>query len=95
MVGYRNHITNKFDVGIISAKDSRSYTICTESGVHVSRNCIDLKQTDIPFELKTQTRFMSNNANHKKFITNKQQTQSLYTFYSVQDQSGFGPQPNV
>ena len=35
-VGYRNHITNKFDVGIISARDARSYTICMENGVHVS-----------------------------------------------------------
>ena len=26
-VGYRNHVTNKFDVGIISARDARSYTI--------------------------------------------------------------------
>ena len=30
--GYRNHITNNFDVGIVSARDARSYTICTENG---------------------------------------------------------------
>ena len=53
-VGYRNHITNKFGVGIVSARDARLYTICTENGTHVSRNCIDLKQTDTPFEPKTQ-----------------------------------------
>ena len=35
-IGYRNHVTNKFDVGIISARDARSYTIYTENGVHVS-----------------------------------------------------------
>ena len=30
-VGYRNHITNKFDAGIVSASDARSYTISTEN----------------------------------------------------------------
>ena len=35
-VGYRNHVTNKFDVGNISARDARSYMIYTENGVHVS-----------------------------------------------------------
>ena len=35
-VGYRNHVTNKFDVSIISARDARLYTICMENGVHVS-----------------------------------------------------------
>ena len=53
-VGYRNHVTSKFDVGIVSARDARSYMICTENGTHVSRNCIDLKWTDAPFEPKTQ-----------------------------------------
>ena len=52
-VGCRNHVTNKFDVGIILARDTRSYTIYMENSVHVSRNCIDLKWTDAPFELKT------------------------------------------
>ena len=47
-VGYRNHVTNKFDVGIISARDARSYTIYKENDVHVSQNCIDLKWTDAP-----------------------------------------------
>ena len=54
-IGYRNHVTNKFDVGIVSARDVRSYTICTENGTHVSRNHIDLKWTDTPFELKIKT----------------------------------------
>ena len=35
-VGYRNHITNKFDVGIISTRDARSYTIYMENGAHIS-----------------------------------------------------------
>ena len=35
-VGYRNYVTNKFDVGIISARDARSYTIYMENGVHLS-----------------------------------------------------------
>ena len=63
-VGYRNHVTNKFDVGIISARDARSYTIDMENGEHVSQNCIDLKWTDSPFEPKTQP-FMSSSANLK------------------------------
>ena len=29
-VGYRDHITNRFNVGIVSARDARSYKICTE-----------------------------------------------------------------
>ena len=63
-VGYRNHVTNKFDVGIISARDARSYTIYMENGVHVSQNHIDLKWTDAPFETKTQP-FVSSNAKSK------------------------------
>ena len=53
-VGYRNHTTNQFNVGIISARNSRSYTICMESGTNISRNHIDLKQTDAPFESQPQ-----------------------------------------
>ena len=48
--GYRNHTTNQFNIGIISARNSRSYTICTENGTNISRNHIDLKRTDTPFE---------------------------------------------
>ena len=61
-VGYRNHVTNKYDVGIVSARDARSYTIYMENGLHISRNCVDLKCTDAPFELKTQP-VVSTNAN--------------------------------
>ena len=49
-VGYRNHITNNFDVGIVSARDARSYTIHTEHSTHVNRNCIDLKWIDTPYQ---------------------------------------------
>ena len=59
-VGYRN-VTNKFDVGIISAKDARLYTIYTENGV---QNRIDLKWIDAPFEPKTRP-FVSSNAKSK------------------------------
>ena len=62
--GYRNHVTNKFDVGIISARDARLYTIYMENGVHISQNCIDLKWTDASFEPKTQP-FVSSNAKSK------------------------------
>ena len=53
-VGYRNHTTNQFNFGIISARNSRLYTIHLESGTNISRNCIDLKWTDAPFESKPQ-----------------------------------------
>ena len=53
-IGYRNHVTNNFDVGIISFRDARLYTIHTEHSTHVSRNSIDLKWADAPFEPKTQ-----------------------------------------
>ena len=64
-VGYRNHVTNGFDVSIISARDARSCIICTEHGTHVSRNCIDLKWADTPFEPKTETQPVSNFAKSK------------------------------
>ena len=64
-VGCRNHVTNKFDVGTISAGDARLYMICTEHSTHMSRNCIDLKQTDAPFEQKTETHPVSSNAKSK------------------------------
>ena len=64
-VRYRNHITNKFDVGIVSARDARLYMIHTEHGRHVSRNRIDLKQTDAPIEQKTDTQPVSNFAKSK------------------------------
>ena len=64
-VGYRNHVTNNFDVGIVSARDVRSYMIHTEHSTHVSRNHIDLKQTNAPFEQKTETQPVSNFAKSK------------------------------
>ena len=64
-VGYRNYIMNRFNVGIVSARDARSYTILTEHSTHVSRNCIDLKVTDAPFEQKTETQPVSNFAKSK------------------------------
>ena len=38
-----------FNIGIVLARDARS----TENGSHISRNCIDLKHTNVQFELKT------------------------------------------
>ena len=57
-VGYRNHTTNQFNVGInnqlnvgiISARNSKLYTIHMESGTNISRNRTDLKWTNAPFE---------------------------------------------
>ena len=55
IVGCHNHITNKFDVGIFSACDARSYTIFMENGTHINRNHIDLKHTNVHFEPMTIT----------------------------------------
>ena len=57
-VGYRNHITNKFDVGIVAARDAILYMICTENGTQESR-------TYTPFEPKTETQPVSSNAKSK------------------------------
>ena len=48
-VGYRNHLTNSFDIGIVSDRNDQSYTIIMESGRNI-RNRIDLKWTEAPFE---------------------------------------------
>ena len=64
-VGYRNQVTHNFDIGIVSVRDARSYTIHTEHGTHVSRNHIDLKWTDTPFEQKTEAQLVSNVAKSK------------------------------
>ena len=49
-VGYRNYLTNNFDIGIVSDQNDQSYTIITESGRNTSRNRIDMKWTKAPFE---------------------------------------------
>ena len=49
-IGYRNHLTNNFDIEIVSDQNDRSYTIIMESGRNISRNRIDLKWTKAPFE---------------------------------------------
>ena len=47
-VSYRNHITNNYDIGIVTAWNTRLYQICTEHGTHISLNHIDLKCMDAP-----------------------------------------------
>ena len=64
-VGYQNYITNRFDVGMVSARDAKSYMIHTEHSTHVSRNCIDLKWAEVSFEQKTETQPVSNFAKSK------------------------------
>ena len=49
-VGYRNHLTNNFYIGIVSDQTDQSYTIIMENGTHISRNSINLKWTEAPFE---------------------------------------------
>ena len=48
-VGYRDHTKSQFNIGIVSDRKSRSYTITTESGQNVSCNRIDLKKTNIQY----------------------------------------------
>ena len=49
-VNYRNHITNNYDIGIVTAQNAKLYQICTEHSTHISCNCVDLKHTDAPYE---------------------------------------------
>ena len=49
-VGYRNHITNNYDIGIVTAWNARLYQICTEHSTHISHNRVDLKHMDAPYE---------------------------------------------
>ena len=57
--------------------DARSNTICTEHGTHVSRNHIDLKQTDAPFEPKTETQPVSKFAKSKHAPTTVQSSANV------------------
>ena len=60
-VGYRNHITNNYDIGIATAWNARSYQICTEHGTHISHNHVDLKHMDALYEPCTKpSQTMSN-----------------------------------
>ena len=51
-VGYHNHLTHRYDIGIVTEHDARLYIILMENGTHVSQNCIDLKWTYVHFEPK-------------------------------------------
>ena len=53
-VGFRNHITNSYDIGIVTAWNARLYQICTEHGTHISCNHIDLKRMDAQYEPHTK-----------------------------------------
>ena len=43
-VRYGDHTKNQFNVGIVSDRKGRSYTITTRSSQNISRNHIDLKR---------------------------------------------------
>ena len=53
-VGYRNHITNNYDIGIVTAWNARLYQICTEHGTHISHNRVDLKHMDALYKPHTK-----------------------------------------
>ena len=40
----------QINVGVLSDRDARSYTILMENGLHISRNRIDLKLTSVQFD---------------------------------------------
>ena len=39
-VGYHDYVTNKFNVGVVSGRDARLYTIHTENGTHISKTVL-------------------------------------------------------
>ena len=51
-LGYRDHNTNQFNVGVVSERQGRSYAISTDSGRIISQNRIDLRWTNVPYECK-------------------------------------------
>ena len=57
-VGYRDHVTNKFCVGVVSDRNVRLYTIFMENGTHISRNGIDLKCTSVQFDPKPNSNIL-------------------------------------
>ena len=48
-VGYHDHANNQFHVGVVSERQGISYAISTENGHIISQNCIDLRQTNVPY----------------------------------------------
>ena len=68
-VGFSDHTTNIYKIGLVAKHSARSYTILTENGNHISRNRIDLKCTSVQFEpnvlphTKTHDKPLSTNAN--------------------------------
>ena len=57
-VCYCDHATNNFNVGVVSDRDARLYTILTENGTHISRNRIDLKCTSVQFDPKPDSNIL-------------------------------------
>ena len=54
-MGYHYHVTNKFNVCVVSNRDARSYTILMENGTHISQNRIELKCTSVQFDPRPNT----------------------------------------
>ena len=48
-VGYHDHTSNQFHVGVVLGREGWLYAISTESGRIISRNRIDLRQTNVPY----------------------------------------------
>ena len=59
-MGYHDHVTNKFCVGVVSDRTARLYTILMENGTHTSKNCIDLKCTSVHFDPKPNINVLPN-----------------------------------
>ena len=63
-VGYHDHANNQFHIGIVSERDGRSYVISMENGRKISRNCIDLRCTNVPYVRKESVSYANSNSKH-------------------------------
>ena len=65
IVGFCDHTSNTFKIGVVADRDVRSYKILTENGNHISRNKIDLKHTSVQFEPKVNILSQTKTSNNK------------------------------
>ena len=62
-VGYFDHVNSKWQVGKVSERQGKSYTVFTEKGTEISRNRVDLRPTLVKFSLQREERIeLSSNA---------------------------------
>ena len=52
-VTFFDHRTGKWYLGKVESQESRSYILTTEQGHTISHNCIDIRPTNVSFNLQT------------------------------------------